>query len=92
MELSIDWKVGATTIIIINSTRKISVNGVIFISVKALFFLPDELNAILLSLFNYIEALDADLTSVSESTKLKNNSLINWKSSSYRLTIDWKEL
>ena len=32
--LSIDWNEGATTIIIINNTKKISVNGVIFISVN----------------------------------------------------------
>ena len=34
IDVSFDWKVGATTIIMINSTRKISVNGVIFISVN----------------------------------------------------------
>ena len=104
IELSFDWKVGATTIIIINRTKKISVNGVILISVKRasfplLVFIPIFLCRLrqyfyrnLLSFYNEMFALLGVVDSSLESTKLKNNNLINWKSSSYLFTIDWKEL
>ena len=90
IELSIVWNVGATTIIMIKSTKKISVSGVIFISVNNA-FLPDFID-IFTSYNATVEDVDLTFTSSSESTKLKNNNLINWKSSSNLLTIDWNEL
>ena len=39
-------------------------------------------------MFALLGVVDSSL----ESTKLKNNNLINWKSSSYLFTIDWNEL
>ncbi len=43
-------------------------------------------------MFTLVEEYAIGLFSSSESTKLKNNNLINWKSSSKCFTTDWKEL
>ena len=80
--LSIDWNEGATTIIMINRTRKISVNGVILISLNIFCFLFVE-KAIFFTCYK-LTFDDEYLVwfSFSASTKLRNNNLISWKSSS----------
>ena len=89
MFLSIDWKLGAITIIMIKSTRKISVKGVMFISLNT-GFLPSALSFIAIFTSNYraIEPDSSTFTSSSESIKLKNTNLINLKSLSNLETTD----
>ena len=60
----------------INSTKNISVKGVMFISVNNA-FLPDFIAMIYPYYRATLEDCDESLVSSSESTKLKNKSLIN---------------